>query len=278
MQLYENYSVTKITDKTWMIDESGLSNMYLLIGKNKALLIDTGTGSGNLKGLVDSLVNLPYDVVLTHSHVDHAGGIGQFPRIWVHRSDIESACSITLQNRIQYIKKMIMCGAVNERSINLQSLTESRLPGEINPLNDGNVIDLGGRHLEVIWTPGHTEGSICFLDWENRILFSGDTLQPITLVIAPGEDRRSILERWLNSAIKLNIKQEKFDTMAGGHGIVSKSVIPDLIACGKGILDGSITPKQTNIHIFNTLFAHYKDIYLTYLSSYEVLDKVLAQS
>jgi len=45
-------------------------------------------------------------------------------------------------------------------------------------LHDGDIIDLGGRRLEVICTPGHSPGSMCLLDRQNRILFTGDLFFP----------------------------------------------------------------------------------------------------
>ena len=62
------------------VDESGLNAMYVVKGSKMSAVIDAGTGIGDFKGLVESLVDNPYVVLITHGHVDHAGGCGQFYR------------------------------------------------------------------------------------------------------------------------------------------------------------------------------------------------------
>ena len=71
------YRVEKIADGTWRIDEGGLDALYVVEGADRAVLIDTGSGTGDLDALVRSLTEKPYEVYLTHGHVDHAGGIRQ---------------------------------------------------------------------------------------------------------------------------------------------------------------------------------------------------------
>ncbi|MDU4927909.1 MBL fold metallo-hydrolase, partial [Clostridium sp.] len=57
--------------------------MYLIVGKRRAVLLDTGFGLGSLKSYVKTLTSLPYDVVVSHGHLDHAGGAGEFKEVFL---------------------------------------------------------------------------------------------------------------------------------------------------------------------------------------------------
>lgn len=82
-----DYPIRKIADDTYMISDFGIANCYLLIGEERALLIDCGLGIGDIKGAVEKITDKPITVVATHGHVDHAGGDGQFEKIYVHTLD-----------------------------------------------------------------------------------------------------------------------------------------------------------------------------------------------
>jgi glyoxylase-like metal-dependent hydrolase (beta-lactamase superfamily II) len=67
--------VTLIADKTWLISDYYLDNYYLAVGDKKAALIDTGCGIGNVLDEVREITDLPVEVLLTHGHLDHCGGM-----------------------------------------------------------------------------------------------------------------------------------------------------------------------------------------------------------
>jgi len=171
------FEVYKLTSDTYAIYEpyqfeEALS--YLVLGEERAVVIDTGTGIGNLKQTIKELTDLPVSVVNTHTHWDHIGSNYQFEEV---------VCF----NNPECIEKMRI-GKDNESlqgSITGDSVWKP-LPEDFNPtswtipsveptelLEDGDFIDLGKRTLEVIHTPGHSPGSICFLDKKHRILFTG---------------------------------------------------------------------------------------------------------
>jgi len=70
------YQIKKVRDDIYQIMESGLDAMYLMCGKERSILIDTGVGTGDLKSLVEKLTHTKLDVYLTHGHRDHFGGTG----------------------------------------------------------------------------------------------------------------------------------------------------------------------------------------------------------
>ena len=249
------YQIEKIADDTWYINEGGLDAVYVAAGSQRAVLVDTGSGTGDLTALVRSLTDKPFDVILTHGHPDHAGGARQFEKVYLHPDDIEMAQSITLEDRKEYA-----------RAVAGEEVLAGMIPGgdfpQVVPLADGETIDLGGRTLEVIAIPGHTGGSVCFLDRGHRILFAGDSLQGLQLICAPGEDRRAVLKKWIEKVEQLRALSDEYDLIAGGHDLVQRSNLEDLPALGRGILDGSIQGKQEHIHVFDATFYHYKNVSL----------------
>ena len=144
-------------------------SVYLLEGDDRALLIDAGYWMPDLAKTVAKLTDKPVTVALTHGHGDHVGGaivylgdwyyldasdpIG-FPEVSIHLADIPL---------IEY----------NARKCHVKA----------NLLSDGDIIDLGGRQIEVLHTPGHTSGSVTFFDKERHYGFSGDAFGSTNLLL-----------------------------------------------------------------------------------------------
>ncbi|MGM9521019.1 MAG: MBL fold metallo-hydrolase [Oscillospiraceae bacterium] len=147
---------------------------YLVMGPEKAMLIDTGFGIGDLKGLVDEITGgMPIIVVNTHCHFDHAYGNSQFDKVYVH--EYEAPVVETLDEHIwDYLF-----------DDNGQGIWFDFERGDIVPFKkyevvhcpDGYTFDLGGGHeVELIHMGGHTAGHAGFLDKKDRIFFAGDDL------------------------------------------------------------------------------------------------------
>lgn len=237
--------ITEIAHKTYLINEYGLNVMYLVVGTERALLIDTGSGYCDLKNIVARLTDKPYDVVLTHGHVDHAGGCDIFEEIYIHPDDVEMAKNISYESRIGYGESLR--GAMGEPVWDYG--TEKVRRWEAFPacreLRDGMVFELGGRRLTVYHTPGHTKGSCCLIDDKSRILFSGDAAN-INLLMNMGGVRISDA---LDGLLTIKSHEAEFDRNYNGHvGYASyldclpmpDSVLDDCIAAFRGIIDGSL--------------------------------------
>jgi glyoxylase-like metal-dependent hydrolase (beta-lactamase superfamily II) len=151
---------------------------YLVLGKRRALLFDTGMGIGKISKVVAQLTLLPVTVLNSHTHFDHTGGNAEF-------SDIMGQDTPFTRDSAK--------GQPNQYS--RDALAPSRICGQLPPgmkadtysirsfhvghfIKDGERIDLGGRQLQVIFTPGHTPDALCLLDRENGLLFTGDTFYP----------------------------------------------------------------------------------------------------
>ena len=146
----------QIDEHTWEGNGYQVYNesVYVVEGEDKALVIDAGAYMPHLDEAVAALTDKPVMLALTHGHGDHVGGIGCFPEVWIHPADVP----------------MITYG-------------DEGYKGVIHHLEDGDVIDLGGRQLEVLHTPGHTSGSITFFDKEHHYGFSGDAFGSTNLLL-----------------------------------------------------------------------------------------------
>lgn len=151
--------ITKINDHVYLMDDNHESTGYLVIGANKALVIDTMNGNDDLMEIVRRYTDLPVMVVNTHGHPDHIYGNVYFDEVYISPDEWDVAQEFA--NSKELVEK---CKKNN--------LT---MP-EFKDILPGQIIDLGGLHLEVIALPGHTPGSILLLLKEDRILFTGDAI------------------------------------------------------------------------------------------------------
>jgi glyoxylase-like metal-dependent hydrolase (beta-lactamase superfamily II) len=204
--------VIEIAKDTYAVNEFGMDAIYLCIGRDRALLIDTGTGTFDLKALTEQLTDKPYDVILTHGHVDHAGGIDQFEKVMIHEADIEMAAGLTLEERREYAVMLHGMDIDQAYDFAAEQVREWKRIPEFITVRDSDVIDLGERKLEIIHTPGHTPGSICILDRKNRIHFSGDACNINTLCIN-GSGVRELKA----SAERIRSYEDAFDRDYNGH-------------------------------------------------------------
>lgn len=149
------------------------THCYLLCGTNRAVLIDTGLGVGNIRSVVCSLTTLPITVMTTHVHWDHIGGHRYFPDTAVHEAE-KDWLSGGFPLPLAAVKRNLTCRPCSfpkDFSIDRYEIFQGE-PTRL--LHDGDCIDLESRKLEVIHTPGHSPGHCCFYEPERKYLFSGD--------------------------------------------------------------------------------------------------------
>ncbi len=141
------------------------SNIYLVGSGTEAVLIDAGSGADpEVPGQIAGLLNgrKLRAVLLTHCHSDHAGGV---PAIVA-----QFGCPVFIGS--EDLPPLEAADGAVVSPVGLLSVP----PLKLHPLYDGETIDLGDHRLQVICTPGHTAGSVCFWDQITSALFSGDTV------------------------------------------------------------------------------------------------------
>ena len=250
------YPVQEIAPGCFSVDEFGLDRMYVVIGTTRALVIDAGTGAADFQSLVETLTDLPYDVAATHGHGDHIGGAGQFGRIYLHPADFPMAEEVRFAFRKGYCESMIRQYPALVDSIDVADMVDYPSPALL-PLAEGDSFDLGGRVVHVHEAPGHTPGSVIFIDSQSKLIFSGDAYNPIFLLVMPGEDRMAVVRMFhAHAKALLDRKQrEGLGSFYSGHDSpLPDAVLPDLCACCEGILTGSLQAEDTEVHIFKGKF------------------------
>ena len=189
----QKYEIIQIDAETWRI-EDGMVRCYLLAGTERALLVDTGMTLKNARAIAEGLTDKPVKLLNTHGDPDHIAGNAAFPSVYMHPDE-----------------------EPNYRAFGGT--------GDFVPIRGGDVLDLGGRELEIVELPGHTPGSIAVLDRSRRALISGDPISTGAIfMFGPGRD----LRQYLTSMRALQRRIGDFDTIWPSHG--SFPVSPDQIA------------------------------------------------
>jgi len=177
---FEVYKVSPGVIAIYEPHQSEETISYLITGTKQALLFDTGMGIGDLKKVVTSLTKLPVVVLNSHTHFDHVGSNWQFPVVYGMDTDFTRLDAKGSQEDAQSeIGPEDICGSL-PKGFNAKSF--STKPWKISSYkHDGDNIDLGGRSLKILSTPGHTPDAICLFDEANGLFFTGDTYYPGTI-------------------------------------------------------------------------------------------------
>lgn len=169
--------ITKIDDSTYRFTEYALKipvYSYLLIGKHRALLIDTCYGFTDIPSAIKKITPLPLIVVNTHGHLDHTHGNHFFEEVFISKKDDDVFIKHNTKSEARRLAKdlgipyLLTKFPPLNKFINRYSSKRRALPKEL-------YFELGGRRVSIIETHGHTQGSISLLDEKNGWLFSGDT-------------------------------------------------------------------------------------------------------
>lgn len=238
------FVIQQTAKDVWAIDEFGIDIMYLILGKEKALLFDTGIGIGDIRAVVREMTEKPVITVNSHHHYDHAGGNGHFDRVFAHKNAVPV---IREQNRTEYRKEFFLQQEArpeyNHRA-SLQAYMEETAEYELEGIEEGEVFDLGGRKLEVLFTPGHTKDCICLLDRDNKLLFSADTIVSTpTLMLDVFSDT---MEVYLESLKKLQSLKKHYELIFPGHYIrpIGERYIEDMITCVRKIMENPLAGEK----------------------------------
>lgn len=205
------YTVEKINEKTYRIDECKRDNCYLLLGDEKALLIDCSIGTGNIRSIVSSITNLPVTVVATHAHGDHSGAAYQFGEIYIPKDECKLPFRII---NTRHYRRGLISNTMKKSGINDKNIDGSIFKAKWIPFDENAVFELGNRKITVVKTPGHSPGGVIFLDEGMKMMFTGDNVCPVLLMrVFKGLS----LEEWLPGARKTFELSKQYEPWCG-HG------------------------------------------------------------
>ena len=193
----EKLYIKEIRPGIWLMDEAHEATGYLVAGNERACVIDTMNGICDLGKAVKELTDLPVTVVNTHGHGDHIFGNMYFDEAYMHPADGEMARMFTESPEgIEYCRE------------------KGRKMPPFRDILPGETIDLGGRTLEVYALPGHTPGGILLLLKEDRILFTGDSINHHLWMQLDGCPP---LHEYVKELDKVMFLEEKADIILHGH-------------------------------------------------------------
>jgi glyoxylase-like metal-dependent hydrolase (beta-lactamase superfamily II) len=165
-------------------------NLYLVEGSERAVLIDSGMGIGDVLAACRALTGKPLSTICTHSHWDHVGGAHQFAERLVSPLEAERL----------------------NASYEVEGVGTIRSAPSTGTLDEGSAVELGGRALAVWHTPGHSPGHISLLDSASGLLFCADTCYAGTLW---SQTQDANLDQWRVSLERLASSGAR--ALCGGH-------------------------------------------------------------
>jgi glyoxylase-like metal-dependent hydrolase (beta-lactamase superfamily II) len=219
-EAYKGDDVTfyELDEHTWVGTGKMMANesLYLVEGDTKAVLIDAGTDIKHLDKIVESITSQPVMLVATHVHPDHTGAsIDYFSELYINPGD-----TVGISRFMPNYK------------------------GEVKYLKDGEIIDLGGRQLEVVFTPGHTPGSTTFIDKTAHYGFSGDSFGSGNLLLTTDF---STMQATCEKTCKI-MAEQGIEKLYPGHffgsNVESLQRVKDLTKISQEALSGEIVGEK----------------------------------
>ncbi|MGZ2257130.1 MBL fold metallo-hydrolase [Roseobacter sp. A03A-229] len=173
------YRIQRLSDDVTLIDEPHIQpfyrcNIWHVRGRDRDMLVDSGMGVVSLREWVPLVSERALTAVASHTHFDHIGCHHEFDDRAVHRAEADILASPTRSATLAepYVTDEIFDVLPPQPYVSADYSVKGAGPTRL--LEDGDVIDLGDRHFEVIHTPGHSPGGIALWDADSGILFSGD--------------------------------------------------------------------------------------------------------
>jgi glyoxylase-like metal-dependent hydrolase (beta-lactamase superfamily II) len=246
--------IVRLTDGIYQIKYYwlGIANVYayLIIGEERALLIDTCYSITGISNYVRQVTSLPVDVVNTHGHFDHIGGNAEFENIYLSGRDLDTAkehsdyqCLKEMMDNyerknlpVRLLLKFKRFREPMERSLHIAPVNYKELP-------ECGYFELGNRKVMFIETPGHTPGSICLFDEKTGFFFVGDMACEEGVLL--GFDYSASVEEYERSIRKMQkfYKENKGKSIIPSHHKMpaGEDVFERYISICEDILAGKLT-------------------------------------
>lgn len=204
------YTVHTIAQGVYHLEEKDRVPVFmtLLVGSEKALLFDTGWGTGDIRGTIAGITALPVTTVLSHHHLDHSFGAWQMDEAWIHPRDLARCVEFNSWEE----RAAAWDGTPFLQGGETRDEYAARGCCPLRPLEQEQVFDLGGMTARVVEMPGHTQGSIGLLVPERRLLLVGDAANPTLWMFF--EESSPLIEY---AATLDRVMQLPFDRFLIGH-------------------------------------------------------------
>ena len=241
-EIFGSYMAWKLDDTTWCINfMNGTQNIYLLEGEEKALLLDTGWGTGNLRAFVEKLTDKEILVANTHFHPDHSAGNGEFEKVFVSKGAEIDAPSIN--------------------GFGPFDLGKLPYPNyEKVYIGEGDKIELGGRTIEVLDAlPAHCNSSLFFLDRGHRMFFTGDELEAAQVLLYDNSNNpdapynvKERLDNFYKNNKRIQELSEEYDYLLPNHNgvVIAKSYVQEFMELVEHIYVGDAIIEDKLNHKF----------------------------
>ncbi len=256
---FKGYKIEELQAGLFAICDEKTDAMYLIVGEQKALLIDTGTMKPDIMPMLRTLTDKPIELALTHAHIDHMYHAGEFNTVYLHKNDIAAWKKGVLQ--ILMLAGFAMFHVPAKRF---------QVSGYI-PVSEETKIDLGGVQVRVVDAPGHTPGSCVYVCDALQTVFMGDAVGsggPTAWLWLPGSLHIGAYRDHLKQL------QEKLEPFAsyrflGGHSMIdfvpedmpdfvplSLKTVKDMYTLCEKMLSGSIEPKTKQKQALMTVWQY----------------------
>ncbi len=168
------YAVEKIDENTYIIGEprsSQYNSSFLIIGNDRAIVLDAGANEHpeniqSMKKMAETLTDKPVTLMLSHFHFDHTGDLNAFDGVlMLDLPFIRSRAESIVVNGSRH--------TVYHASV-FETVAEARRINIVGWVKPDGYIDLGGRKIQVLNTPGHADESLTLVDHDNKYAFTGD--------------------------------------------------------------------------------------------------------
>ncbi len=214
----DDLEIRQIDEHTWHGNGNKMANeaIYIIEGEERAIVLDAGTEIKDYDKIISQITSKPVTLIATHVHPDHTGSaVNYFDEIYINAADMVNVAE--------------MMGDYK---------------GEIKYLTDGQVIDLGGREIEVIFTPGHTPGSTTFFDKAAGYGFSGDAFGSGNLLLTTNWSTLLLTcQRTLEYMKKHNI-EKLYPGHYMGVNVETQKRVADMLQMSRDVLDGKLSGEK----------------------------------
>lgn len=217
--------IKELKPGVYVLDEGHMASGYLVVGEEKACVIDTMNGLSDIRAAVRNITDKPIVLINTHGHPDHI-----FGNIYFKEEALLNPKDLELAESFKSIPEF--ADACKARGVSMPPF---------KPVKEGDVFDLGGKTLEVYELPGHTPGGIVLLLKEDRILFTGDGVNHYLWMMLDGCLK---LSDYVKSLDRIMFLENEADYILQGHAQVFEDI--SLMRCVRNGIVEIIEGKTEN--------------------------------